>query len=98
MFGSDGVLRYDLEADRLYGRNRQKGLDDLTSRLPEIQLPKDTAGGWQVEADWVRSIREGMPVRLTDLVSGLAYMELTEAVARSAQEGVAVDVPRVENG
>jgi hypothetical protein len=32
-------------------------------------------------------------VRLTDFASGVAYMEFTEAVARSALTGVAVALP-----
>jgi predicted dehydrogenase len=97
LYGSGGVLRYDLDADRLFGAGRRAGaVAAKAADLPEIPIPPEEAGGWQVEADWVRSIREGAPVRLTDFATGVAYMEFTEAVARSAQEGVAVDVPPVD--
>jgi hypothetical protein len=43
-----------------------------------------TERGWRVEADWVDSIRNGTPVKFTDFATGVAYMEFTEAVARSA--------------
>ena len=46
-----------------------------------------------MEADWVRSIRERAPVTFTDFATGVAYMEFTEAVARSAQRGEAVELP-----
>lgn len=94
LYGSDGVLRYDLLADRLSGASRRRGdgpcrLDEL----PPIPIPPEKAGHWQVEADFVRSIHDGSPVRLTDFASGVAYMEFTEAVARSAERGAAVKVP-----
>ena len=44
----------------------------------------------------MRSIREGAPVTLTDFATGAAYMEFTEAVARSARMGVAVELPLEE--
>jgi hypothetical protein len=53
--------------------------------------------GWRVEADWVDSMRHGTPVRFTDFSTGVAYMEFTEAVARSAQTGVQVELPLVAN-
>lgn len=97
LLGSGGVLHYDLDADRLRGASRRAGasaarMDELT----EIAVPPEKAGGWQVESDWVRSIREGTPVRLTDFATGVAYMEFTEAVARSARTGIAVDLPSEE--
>jgi len=38
---------------------------------------------WEVEADFVRSIREGAPVERTDFTAGLEYMRFTEAVWES---------------
>jgi predicted dehydrogenase len=97
LYGSGGVLRYDLDADRLFGAGRSAGAAAAKATdLPEIPIPPEESGRWQVEADWVRSIREGTPVGLTDFATGVAYMEFTEAAARSAQEGVAVDVPPVD--
>ena len=58
-----------------------------------IAIPPDPARGWHVEADWIDSIRTGAPVRFTDFATGVAYMEFTQAVARSAQQGAAVDLP-----
>jgi predicted dehydrogenase len=94
IYGGDGVLQYDLDADRLRGASKRSGLTAARAlELTEIPIPPEKAGGWQVEADWVRSIREGAPVRLTDFPTGVAYMEFTEAVARSARSGVAVELP-----
>ncbi len=94
IYGSDGLLCYDLLADRIYGVNRGKGR--TTARLDEMEeipIPADKAGGWRVEADFAASIREGEPVRFTNFASGVAYMEFTEAVARSAQTAVVVELP-----
>lgn len=93
-FGTDGVLCYDLLADRLYGANLGKGRTSAgLDEMEEIPIPADKAGGWQVEADFVASIRDRAKVRFTDFASGVAYMEFTEAVARSAQNGMPVELP-----
>ena len=62
--------------------------------LAVMEVPADRAGGWRVEADFVDSIRQGAPVRYTDFETGVRYMEFTEAVARSAYLGRAVELPR----
>jgi predicted dehydrogenase len=90
LFGSKGALCYDLIRDRLSGASGSPGgMDDLK----EIAVPPDRRGGWRVEADFIDSIRTGAPVGLTDFATGVAYMEFTEAVARSAQLGLAVRLP-----
>jgi predicted dehydrogenase len=91
LFGSEGALHYDLQADRVYVAGRADG-----GAVREVPVPADKAGGWRVEADFVQSIREGTPVRLTDFETGLAYMEFTEAVARSARTGETVALPLEE--
>jgi predicted dehydrogenase len=94
--GSDGVLHYDLNADRIWGASRGRGATPGAQALEEIPIPPDKAMGWRVEAEWVEAIREGKPVRFTDFATGVAYMEFTEAVARSAQAGAAVALPLEE--
>jgi predicted dehydrogenase len=61
------------------------------------ELPPDagTDGAWNVERDFVASIRDGRPVELTSFADGLRYMQFTEAVWRSWHEGCAVDVALV---
>jgi predicted dehydrogenase len=91
--GTQGVLHYDLVADRIRGARRDAGLTSLRpDDLPEVSIPPHEAGSWQVESDWVRSIREGTPVSFTSFDDGVAYMEFTEAVVRSAALGAAVDL------
>ena len=54
-----------------------------------------TAIGWNVEQDFVDSIRDGKPVELTNFEDGVHYMRLTEAVERSRTEGRAVGLDEV---
>jgi predicted dehydrogenase len=92
LLGSAGLLHYDLEADMLYGLSRVDAAGGVKEPR-EVAVPPERRGGWRVEADWVESIRTGAPVRRTDFAAGVAYMEFTEAVARSAEAGEAVELP-----
>jgi predicted dehydrogenase len=94
LYGTEGVLCYDLTSDRIHGISRTRGVGPTQAEsLPEIPIPKDKERRWQVEADFVDSIRLGVPVQLTSFATGVAYMEFTEAVAQSARAGVAVELP-----
>ena len=97
LYGTEGVLHYDLAADRIVGARRSKQAQ--TSRvepLKEIPIPAEKARSWRVEADFVDAIRSQAPIELTDFATGVSYMEFTEAVARSAQRGEAVELPLEE--
>jgi predicted dehydrogenase len=77
-----------------------RGGDDLTlvriGGEPEKVTPDEgTAIGWNVEQDFVDSIRDNKPVELTSFEDGLHYMRITEAVARSREEGRAVSLEEV---
>ena len=77
--------------------DRQRGATNARrDEMTDIPIPPERAGGWRVEADFVESIRDGTPVRLTDFATGVVYMEFTEAVARSARTGDAVELPLLE--
>lgn len=56
----------------------------------------DKVGEWRVEAEFIEAIRGGPPGRFTDFLTGVSYMEFTEAVARSAQREEAVALPLPE--
>lgn len=49
--------------------------------------------GWQVELEFINAIRGIAPVKNTTFEDGVRYMEFTEAVTRSAQEGKAIALP-----
>jgi predicted dehydrogenase len=94
--GSEGVLHYDLLSDRLRGASRRQGHSATTDLYP-VPIPKEKVRNWEVEAEFVRAIRGGPPPRFTDFAAGVAYMEFSEAVARSAKLGVALTLPLKED-
>ena len=95
LFGTEGVLHYDLARDRIEGAHR-RGKPPTEQTLEEILIPPSKARSWRVEADFVDAIRRQTPIQFTDFATGVAYMEFTEAVARSAQRGEAVELPLAE--
>lgn len=90
--GSRGMIHYDFLTDRVFGATTDSG-STTPAEPAELSVPKELEGGWSVEADFIRSIRTGAPVTHTSFDAGVAYMEFTEAVARSARDGVAVAIP-----
>jgi predicted dehydrogenase len=97
LYGTEGVLHYDLANDRIRGAGRRTGAQPgEVGNLQELPIPPDKAREWRVEADFVDAIRTGTAVSFTDFETGVAYMEFTEAVARSARHGAAVELPLAE--
>jgi predicted dehydrogenase len=92
LYGSSGMLRYDFAADRI-GLLTAEDIKAGITEPREVPIPDDKAVPWTVEADFIDSIRHGTPVKFTDFDTGVAYMEFTEAVARSARDGLAVNLP-----
>src|SRR5262249_2727496 len=94
LYGTEGVLHYDLASDRIRGASKQRGhTSSKSDEMQEIAIPAEKARDWRVEADFVDAIRTGAPITFTDFATGVAYMEFTEAVARSARLGETVDLP-----
>jgi predicted dehydrogenase len=91
LYGTEGALLYDLAGDRIQGASKRLGKKG--GELEEVPISPSQARSWRVEADFVDAIRLGTAVTLTDFATGVAYMEFTEAVARSAAEGTAVELP-----
>lgn len=78
--GSKGGLRLDLAKGELWVANRGEPEKQVT-------IPPEKRGAWRVEADFIDSIRDGKPVRLTDFATGVKYMQFTEAVWESWSNG-----------
>jgi predicted dehydrogenase len=78
--GEHGSLRLDLIAQKLW-HTSLGGMETCVEPTPGQRR------GWRVEEDFVASIREGLPVRLTDFATGVRYMRLTDAVWRSWSDG-----------
>jgi len=88
LYGTEGVLKYCLKPqERLLGGRRGD------EQLRPLEVPQYERGGWRVEAEFVGAIRGQEGVRFTDFETGVRYMEFTEAVATSAAEGRAVELP-----
>ena len=97
LYGSAGALQYDLLADRIRGASSRRGAaPGRATELAEVPIPPDLTREWQVEADFITAIREGTPIELTTFETGVAYMEFTEAVARSAELGEMIALPLEE--
>ena len=78
--GSEGGLRLDLTKSELW--LAQRGAAEKA-----VTIAPGKRGSWRVEADFIDSIREGNPVRLTDFTTGVEYMRFTEAVWESWSTG-----------
>ncbi|MEX2599327.1 MAG: Gfo/Idh/MocA family oxidoreductase [Dehalococcoidia bacterium] len=87
MYGSEGTLKFDVDQRVLYGARKGE------SELRLIDMPKEKRGGWRVEETFINAIRGVEPVTFATFEEGVAYMEFTEAVARSAQDGTVVSLP-----
>jgi predicted dehydrogenase len=90
LFGSEGTLVYDLKRDELRGARR------IETDLRSIPIPESFRGGWRAEVDFIDAIRGERPVTRTTFADGVAYMQFTEAVARSSRHQSPVDLPLVE--
>jgi predicted dehydrogenase len=86
IFGSDGTLRLEADAKRLWGGRR----GDKT--LAEIPVPAERRIGWRVEEEFVGAIRGREKIARTTFEDGVRYMEFTDAVAKSMATGQAVEV------
>ncbi len=78
--GSKGTLRLDLQAGALF-QTSLGGEEQLVEPEP------DSIGSWNVEADFIDSIRKGTPVALTSFEDGLNYMKFTDAALTSFRAG-----------
>ena len=86
LFGSEGTLCYDLDADRLSGGKRGD------SDLGPIAIPAELEGDWRVEEEFINAIRGEEKISHTTFEDGFRYMQFTEAVTRSARSGASVAV------
>src|SRR5207249_1853187 len=86
IYGSEGTLRIEPGAKRLHGGRRGD------TALQEISVPKEQRIGWRVEEEFVSAIRGREKISHTTFEDGVRYMEFTDAVAKSAMSGQAVDV------
>jgi predicted dehydrogenase len=88
LYGSEGTIKYlDAPQEKLVGARAGE------KQLREILIPAEKAYSWRVEEEFIAAIRGLETVEFTDFATGGKYMEFTEAVARSANEGRAIALP-----
>ncbi len=87
LYGSEGTLVLDPGNDRLLGARRAE------TELQPLAIPPEKQGSWRVEQEFIDAVRGLAPVRLTSFSEGVKYMEFTEAVACSADQGRSVALP-----
>ena len=90
IFGTEGTLRLTL--DRAGKMQLEAGRRDGSGLAP-VEVDPAKRGGWRVEEEFVNAVRGREPVTHTDFVTGVKYMEWTDAVARSLRHEVAVKLP-----
>ena len=72
LVGSKATMTFDVQAQSLRLVNQ--------AGERQISIADRPVSGWDVEAQFIASIRNGVPVELTDFKTGLRYMRFTEAV------------------
>tara|TARA_B000000460_G_scaffold245076_1_gene216218 strand:+ start:74 stop:424 length:351 start_codon:yes stop_codon:yes gene_type:complete len=91
LFGTEGTIL--LECHVLNEEVRLMGGRRGDNKLSEIEIPAQKKGHWRVEEEFVNAIRGIETVTLTTFEDGVNCMEFTEAVTRSAQSGMAINLP-----
>lgn len=89
LYGSSGTIkvRFEPDGEQLWiGRRGDEA-------LRHVEIPPDRCGRWRVEEEFIAAIRGDEPVRLNTFDIGVAGMEFTEAVARSAALNQVVGLP-----
>ena len=84
IYGSEGRLHWRFGDTGEWGKHGED--------VQEIHPDPGTAHDWQVEYDFIRSVREGAPVELTNFADGVRYMRFTDAVWESWNGGHAVEI------
>jgi predicted dehydrogenase len=86
LYGSDGTIRVDHQLKVFGGRRGD-------TRLSEIPNPPDGQAYWRVEDEFVNAIRGNELITRSTFSVGVQYMDFTEAVTRSSQNGQAITLP-----
>jgi predicted dehydrogenase len=92
IYGAEGTIRY-LAGTDAPGSGRVLAARAGEAELREVPIPEAEAGRWTVERDFIAAVREGRRDPAPSFWDGLKYMEVTDAVFKSAAEGRAVDLP-----
>lgn len=86
LYGDQGTLEYDFATDQIRGGRRGD------TEMRTIELPDAFETPWTIEQDFITAVRTGQHPE-PSFETGLAYMELTEAVHLSASTAREVKLP-----
>jgi predicted dehydrogenase len=85
LYGTEGTLRFE-DGELYLGKD---GDEDLA----RLEIPESERGKWRVERDFIDAIRGRAEVELTDFATGVQYMEFTDAIWLSMEQGRLVGLP-----
>jgi len=86
IFGSEGTIHVDNANNIFVGRRGDR-------ELAAFPNPPEGQARHRVEEEFINAIRGIEPVTMNTFEIGVAYMEWTEAIYRSAESGVVVNLP-----
>lgn len=90
MFGTEGTIHFNGTSLSVGRKGDQE--------LQPFEIPEGESRGWQVEEDFIAAIRGESKPALTDFETGVRYMEFTDAVWQSMEDGVTVSLPSGATG
>lgn len=67
--------------------------DRKSRKLTEVKIPKTKQLSWRVEEEFINTIRGKEQTRYTDFVTGVRYMEWTDAVSAAIRTGEKIHLP-----
>ena len=96
LFGSKGVLHYDLATDRIRGAAQSgRRVAARFDELDEIPIPPDKAMGWRLKkSSCRRSVSNA--VQFTDFATGWRTWNSPKRRPRRVSTGVAVELPLLD--
>lgn len=89
IYGTGGTIRYLAEGGYntiLAGKTGDKALQ-------QIPIPAEERREWTAEVDFIKAIRAGQRTVEPTFSDGLQYMETTEAIFRSIEQGKTIELP-----
>ena len=89
VYGTEGTIRLAAGKDGLELTAGRRG----DTGMGPVEISPEKKGGWRVEEEFVNAIRGTETVTHTDLVTGVKYMEWTDAVTMSIRSGETIDLP-----
>ena len=87
--GTEGTLH-------LFGTNDQFQLEAgkrNDKKMKPVRIAKSKRDGWRVEEEFINAIRGRETITYTDFVSGVQYMEFSDAVCASLRTGQKIHLP-----